>query len=70
MEKLGRIIKEARVKKKLTQDYIAHLTNKSQSLVALWENGKRDPNTLDMIKIIVALDIKIEKLKQCIDSMK
>lgn len=68
MEILGNIIKEARENKQLTQYCLAHLMNKSQALIALWEKGKRDPSTIDMIKMIVVLNIEIEKLKQCVNA--
>ncbi|MBQ9425917.1 MAG: helix-turn-helix domain-containing protein [Erysipelotrichaceae bacterium] len=61
---IGKRIKEARIKKKMTQEDLGKLIGKSKSAVNNYENSVRGLNSNLLIKIIDALDVDANYLFQ------
>lgn len=60
--KIGRIIKELREDKELSQMQLSDLTGISQSAIARYELGKTEPKASDIIKLAKFFDISTEQI--------
>ena len=59
----SKIIQQARMAKKMTQQQLAQKINKDQKTIQLYESGKTAPDYAVMCKIEKALGIKLNKKK-------
>jgi len=56
-EIFGRIIREERKAKKISQEKLSKLTGLDRTFISLIENGKRNPTLATILKISAALEI-------------
>lgn len=61
-EKAGRLIKQARQWKGITQTELAEMLNVTQGTVASWEIGSAFPRPKSMIRLCEILQIPVEHL--------
>ena len=62
LEELGKILKQKRKEKGLTQKDVAQATQIDQSIISSWERGTRSPSFLNIHKLCQLLDITIDEL--------
>ncbi len=62
MNRIGKIIKEERLSKNLTQKDVADALGITQDSISLWENDKRIPDTEYIIKLCSVLNISADYL--------
>ena len=62
MALIGEKIKEARAKKKMTQQELADLLNISRSAISNWENGRNYPDLDTIVHLSDILEISLNKL--------
>lgn len=62
MALIGEKIKEARTKKKMTQQELADLLNISRSAISNWENGRNYPDLDTIVHLSDILEISLNKL--------
>ncbi len=62
MNNIGKIIKEERTQKKLTQEELAKQIGVTQDSISLWEQGKRIPDTQYIILLCKVLEISSDYL--------
>lgn len=62
LKNLGINIKSERLRKNLSQEKLAELTNISRNSVSLIETGKINPTTLKLIDIAKALEVDVNVL--------
>ena len=59
MIKIGSKIKLARQKKRMTQEEVAKLVDKSSNLISEWEHGKKEPTATSLYILIKKLKLKL-----------
>ena len=59
---IGKVIREHRTKKGLTQTELAKLIGTDQRSLSKWESGIYDPTATFLLKLIKTLDIDISAL--------
>lgn len=59
---LGSNIKFLRIMKNITLKQIGDLCNKSDVAVHYWENGKREPNSVDLGKLSNLFNVPVDQL--------
>ena len=57
-------IREARLRKNLTQEKLAQEMGVTQAAVSQWENGVTIPRTCDLIKLAEVLGVSVTELLQ------
>lgn len=62
LKNLGINIKSERLRKNISQEKLAELTNISRNSVSLIETGKINPTILKVVDIAKALDVDIDVL--------
>ena len=58
----GRILKELRTEKQLSQQQLARLLNISQSAIAKWELGKTEPTASAIVSVALFFDVSCDYL--------
>ena len=58
----GKIFKELRIEKELSQRELANATGISQQAISFWEQDKRTPNMDDCIKLADFYGISLDEL--------
>jgi transcriptional regulator with XRE-family HTH domain len=61
-EIFGKILKEERKAKKISQEKLAKLTGLDRTFISLIENGKRSPTFSTILKVCSALEIPPSEL--------
>ena len=59
---LGEILKEHRVRCKMTQEFVAESLGVSRQAVSKWENGISDPSTSNLFALANLFGISVEEL--------
>lgn len=62
MQKIGRIIKELRKEKGLTQEGLAAVLGVTQDSISLWELDKRLPDTLYIVEMAKLFEVTSDYL--------
>ncbi len=62
LKKLGNKIKQARTKRKISQEELAHLCGFDRTYISLLERAKRNPSYLNLKKLCNGLDIELSEL--------
>ena len=57
--RIGKIIKEARLKKDLTQSELGKMLNKSNNVITNWEKGTNSPDADNIERLCAILDIPV-----------
>lgn len=63
-------LKELREEKGLTQKELSKLISASQSKIAMWETGNRDPNSEDIIYLSKLFEVTTDYILGCNDEKK
>lgn len=58
----GKILKELRTEKQLSQQQLARLLNISQSAIAKWELGKTEPTASAIVSVALFFDVSCDYL--------
>jgi len=64
---LGQTIKQYRIQRKMTQEFVAERLNVSRQAVSKWENGTSDPSTSNLIALAKLFEITPEQLLKNIE---
>ena len=59
---LGEILKEHRVRCKMTQEFVAERLGVSRQAVSKWENGTSDPSTANLLALAKLYGVSAEEL--------
>ena len=59
---LGEAIKEHRMSRNMTQEFVAESLGVSRQAVSKWESGASDPSTTNLIALAKLLGVKVEDL--------
>lgn len=59
---LAEILKENRIRCKMTQEFVAETIGVSRQAVSKWENGSADPNTSNLIALANLYGVSAEEL--------
>ena len=59
---LGQVLKEHRIRRGVTQEFVAEALNVSRQAVSKWENGTSDPSTANLIALARLYKIAPEEL--------
>lgn len=62
---ISKIIKEARIKKGMTQQQLADSVYVTRQTISKWELGSSDPNTSNLIALSKLYKISPEELLEC-----
>ena len=62
MQKIGHIIKELRMEKRLTQEGLAAVLGVTQDSISLWELDKRLPDTLYIVEMAKLFEVTSDYL--------
>ncbi|MFA5779483.1 MAG: helix-turn-helix transcriptional regulator [Elusimicrobiota bacterium] len=62
IKRIGKQIREARVRQKITQEELAEETEISPSFLGMIERGQRIPSLMTISKICNSLDISVDEL--------
>ncbi|MDO5422733.1 MAG: helix-turn-helix transcriptional regulator [Eubacteriales bacterium] len=65
---LGEVLKENRLRCKMTQEFVAESLSVSRQAVSKWENGTSDPSTSNLIALAKLYGISSEELLKSADS--
>lgn len=57
---LGRMLREARLEKGLTQMELSKRTGATQQCISFWETGKQLPAVFGLIRVAHALDLELK----------
>lgn len=59
---LGEVLKNHRIKCKMTQEFVAEAIGVSRQAVSKWESGKSDPSTTNLLALADLFGISAEDL--------
>lgn len=59
---LGEVLKENRLRCKMTQEFVAETIGVSRQAVSKWESGASDPSTSNLIALAKLYDVSSEEL--------
>ena len=65
---LGEVLKEHRVRCKMTQEFVAETIGVSRQAVSKWENGTSEPNTSNLMALARLYGIPAEDLLKGVES--
>lgn len=66
-EKLGELLKDARIDKLVTQQELANKLKVTRNCIANWETGRRKIDIIEYQKLCKALDINHDELLKKVD---
>ena len=64
---LGEVLRDHRVRCKMTQEFVAESIGVSRQAVSKWENGTSDPNTSNLIALAKLYGISAEELLKSVE---
>ena len=64
---LGEVLKENRLRCKMTQEFVAETLGVSRQAVSKWEKGTSDPSTSNLIALAKLYDVSSEELLKNIE---
>ena len=65
---LAEILKENRIRCKMTQEFVSETLGVSRQAVSKWENGTSDPSTSNLLALANLYGLSAEELIRSIDS--
>lgn len=65
---LGELLKENRIRCKMTQEFVSEALGVSRQAVSKWENGTTDPSTSNLIAIAHLYGISAEELLRSVNA--
>ena len=66
---LGEVLKEHRVRCKMTQEFVAESLGVSRQAVSKWETGTADPSTSNLLALAKLFGVSAEELLRQVDRM-
>ena len=64
---LGEVLKEHRVRCKMTQEFVAESLGVSRQAVSKWETGTADPSTSNLLALAKLVGVSAEELLQSVE---
>ena len=64
---LGEVLKEYRVRCKMTQEFVAESLGVSRQAVSKWESGQSDPSTTNLLALAKLFGVSAEELLRQVD---
>ena len=64
---LGEVLKEHRVRCKMTQEFVAESLGVSRQAVSKWETGTADPSTSNLLALAKLFGVSAEELLRQVD---
>ena len=64
---LGEVLKEHRVRCKMTQEFVAETLGVSRQAVSKWETGTADPSTSNLLALAKLFGVSAEELLQSVE---
>ncbi len=64
---LGEVLKEHRVRCKMTQEFVAESLGVSRQAVSKWETGTADPSTSNLLALAKLFGVSAEELLQSVE---
>ena len=64
---LGEVLKEHRVRCKITQEFVAESLGVSRQAVSKWETGTADPSTSNLLALAKLFGVSAEELLQSVE---
>lgn len=65
---LGKLLKENRLRCKMTQEFVAESLGVSRQAVSKWESGSSDPSTSNLLALAKLYGVSAEELLQNVSS--
>lgn len=65
---LGEVLRENRLRCKMTQEFVSEAIGVSRQAVSKWENGTSDPSTSNLIALAELYGVSSEELLKAVDS--
>lgn len=65
---LGEVLRENRLRCKMTQEFVSEAIGVSRQAVSKWENGTSDPSTSNLIALAGLYGVSSEELLKAVDS--
>lgn len=65
---LGEVLRENRLRCKMTQEFVSEAIGVSRQAVSKWENGTSDPSTSNLIALVELYGVSSEELLKAVDS--
>lgn len=65
---LGEVLKENRLRCKMTQEFVSETLGVSRQAVSKWENGTSDPSTSNLIALAKLYGVSAEELLKSMDA--
>lgn len=65
---LGELLKENRMRCKMTQEFVAETLGVSRQAVSKWENGTADPSTSNLLALSNLYGVAADELLRSVDS--
>ncbi len=59
---LGEVLKQHRIERKMTQEFVAERLGVSRQAVSKWESGTSDPSTTNLLALAKLYDVSAEAL--------
>ena len=69
-QSLGEVLKENRLRCKMTQEFVSETLGVSRQAVSKWENGTSDPSTSNLLALAKLYHISAEELLQSVKGQK
>lgn len=66
LKSLGEVLKEHRIRCKMTQEFVAEHLGVSRQAVSKWENGTSDPSTSNLLALAKLYGVSAEELLKSI----
>lgn len=63
---LAEVLRENRLRCKMTQEFVAEALGVSRQAVSKWENGTTDPSTSNLIALAKLYDVEAEEILRCV----
>lgn len=63
---LAEVLKENRLRCKMTQEFVAEALGVSRQAVSKWENGTTDPSTSNLIALAKLYGVDAEEILRCV----
>ncbi len=61
-QNLGQVLKQYRVERKMTQEFVAEHLSVSRQAVSKWESGASDPSTSNLLALAKLYEVPAEEL--------
>ncbi len=65
---LGQALKEHRIQKKMTQEFVAERLGVSRQAVSKWESGSSDPSTSNLLALAKLYEVSPEELLSAVQN--